>query len=100
MVKITIATKDGGITRDATAEEQAEIDAQIVKDNKERKDNYLNEIKLLRLQRLQETDYMANSDYTMPENIKTWRQYLFAKNLECFFIMTEKHAGALKRSFQ
>tara|TARA_R110000803_G_C11914759_1_gene313660 strand:- start:44 stop:373 length:330 start_codon:yes stop_codon:yes gene_type:complete len=36
----------------------------------------LKEIKQLRNQRLQETDYMANSDYTMPDNIKTWRQSL------------------------
>ena len=33
-------------------------------------------IKEHRLQRLQETDYLANSDMTMPENIKTWRQSL------------------------
>ena len=37
MVKIAIATKDGGIIREATAEEQAEMDAQLVKDNKKRK---------------------------------------------------------------
>lgn len=36
----------------------------------------LNQIKKMRDQRLQETDYMANSDYTMPENIRTWRQLL------------------------
>ena len=74
MVKITIATKDGGITRDATAEEQAVIDAQIVKDNKERKDNYLNEIKEIRLEKLQETDWMAMSDLTMSDAWKTKRQ--------------------------
>ena len=39
----------------------------------ERKLNYIKEI---RLQKLKETDYMANSDYTMPSNIKTWRQSL------------------------
>ena len=33
-------------------------------------------IKQLRLDRLQETDYLANSDVTMPDNIKTWRQSL------------------------
>ena len=33
-------------------------------------------IKEHRLQRLQETDYLANSDMDMPENIKTWRQSL------------------------
>ena len=30
----------------------------------------------LRLERLIETDYLANSDVTMPDNIKTWRQSL------------------------
>ena len=36
----------------------------------------LNQIKDIRLQKLQQTDYMANSDYTMPDYIKTWRQSL------------------------
>jgi|TARA_R110002072_G_scaffold102601_1_gene225492 hypothetical protein len=33
-------------------------------------------IKEIRLQKLQETDYLSNSDVTMPDNIKTWRQSL------------------------
>ena len=36
----------------------------------------LAEIKRLRLERLQATDYMAFSDMTMPDYIKTWRQTL------------------------
>jgi len=36
----------------------------------------LAEIKKLRLQKLIETDYLANSDVVMPDNIKTWRQSL------------------------
>jgi len=36
----------------------------------------LNKIKKIRLQKLQETDYLSNSDVTMPDNIKTWRQSL------------------------
>ena len=36
----------------------------------------LAEIKSLRLQKLIETDYLANSDVTMPDYIKTWRQTL------------------------
>ena len=36
----------------------------------------LAEIKSLRLQKLIETDYLANSDVTMPDSIKTWRQLL------------------------
>ena len=36
----------------------------------------LTKIKEIRLEKLQETDYLANSDVTMPDNIKTWRQTL------------------------
>ena len=34
------------------------------------------DIKEIRLQKLIETDYLANSDMTMPDNIATWRQSL------------------------
>ncbi len=34
------------------------------------------DIKEIRLEKLIETDYLANSDVTMPDNIKTWRQSL------------------------
>jgi len=33
-------------------------------------------IKQIRLEKLQETDWMSNSDVTMPSYIKTWRQSL------------------------
>jgi len=36
----------------------------------------LTQIKQIRLERLIETDYLANSDVTMPSYIKTWRQTL------------------------
>jgi hypothetical protein len=36
----------------------------------------LKDIKEIRLEKLKETDYLANSDVTMPDNIKTWRQSL------------------------
>ena len=36
----------------------------------------LKEIKELRNERLQSTDWMASSDYSMPDYIKTWRQAL------------------------
>ena len=36
----------------------------------------LKQIKKIRLQKLIETDYLANSDVTMPDNIKIWRQSL------------------------
>lgn len=40
------------------------------------KANKLKEIKFNRLQKLQETDWYSNSDVTMPDYIKTWRQSL------------------------
>ena len=36
----------------------------------------LKEIKELRNERLRSTDWMASSDYSMPDYIKTWRQAL------------------------
>ena len=36
----------------------------------------LEQVKEIRLQKLIETDYLANSDVTMPDNVKTWRQTL------------------------
>ena len=36
----------------------------------------LGELRNMRNAKLQETDYLANSDVTMPDNIKTWRQSL------------------------
>ena len=72
MTKIAI----NDIVREMTAEEQAVYDARqqaYIDDGANRK---LTQIKQIRLQKLKETDYMANSDYTMPSNIKTWRQSL------------------------
>ena len=39
-------------------------------------DRKLAEIREMRNRRLADTDYMAISDYTMPDYIKTWRQTL------------------------
>ena len=36
----------------------------------------LNQIKNIRNEKLQSTDWMANSDVTMPDYMKTWRQSL------------------------
>ena len=36
----------------------------------------LNQIKNIRNEKLKSTDWMANSDVTMPDYIKTWRQSL------------------------
>ena len=71
MTKINI----NGVIRDYTAEEQAEYDAKdrTILTEAQMK---LQSIKEMRLIRLRETDYMANSDVTMPDYIKTWRQTL------------------------
>ena len=67
---------DNGVIREATAKEitQIEKDAKYWKDNQPTEK--LNTIKEIRLEKLIETDYLANSDVTMPDNIKTWRQSL------------------------
>ena len=65
-----------GVTRAMTAEEQAEHDARVSERAATKSQRQLEEIKELRLERLQATDYMANSDVTMPDYIKTWRQTL------------------------
>tara|TARA_R100001126_G_C4806431_1_gene139581 strand:+ start:383 stop:712 length:330 start_codon:yes stop_codon:yes gene_type:complete len=59
-----------------TAEEEAEIIAREEEYASQSAQRKLSEIRKMRDQRLKETDYMANSDYTMPDNIKTWRQSL------------------------
>ena len=70
MTKIAI----NNVVREMTAKEQAAHNARqqaYIDDGVNRK---LTEIKQIRLQKLNETDYMANSDYTMPDDVKTWRQ--------------------------
>ena len=65
-----------GVIRDMTTKEQTERD--VVE--KEWADGFKNRklslIKQIRLDKLEQTDYMANSDVTMPDYIKTWRQTL------------------------
>ena len=65
-----------GVLVDMTAEEISAKEAEDKIWTDGAKDRKLAEIKALRLQRLQETDYLANSDMVMPDNIKTWRQQL------------------------
>jgi len=72
MVKIFI---DGAV-RDLTADEQAEYEARNTAWEDASEDRKLALIKKIRLQKLIETDYLANSDVTMPDNVKTWRQTL------------------------
>jgi len=62
--------------RDYTAEEQADYDARMKIYNDNIVPKKLKAVKKLRLEKLIETDYLANSDVTMPDNVKTWRQTL------------------------
>ena len=61
---------------DMTQSEIEEYNARNTAWNNASADRKLAEIKALRLERLQATDYLANSDMVMPDNIKTWRQQL------------------------
>jgi dTDP-4-dehydrorhamnose reductase len=61
--------------RDATAEETTQIDADRAA-NPTSAEKKLAKIKQIRQWELEKTDYLANSDVTMPDYIKTWRQTL------------------------
>tara|TARA_R100001015_G_C4575547_1_gene132900 strand:+ start:635 stop:958 length:324 start_codon:yes stop_codon:yes gene_type:complete len=65
-----------GVARDMTAKEQAEYDARQTEYQNNIKNKKLQLIKDLRKDRLLATDWMSNSDVTMPDYIKTWRQTL------------------------
>ena len=62
----------GGL-RDMTDAEKAQYDKDIAKDPSS-EEVKLNTIKQIRLQKLKETDWMANSDVTMSDAWKTKRQ--------------------------
>ena len=59
-----------------SADEIAKIEAERKEWNDASATRKLAKIKKIRLQKLSETDYLALSDNTMPDNIKTWRQSL------------------------
>ena len=65
-----------GVREEMTAEEIAVIDKKEKEWVDGAKARKLGWIKSMRLKKLIETDYLANSDVTMPDNIKTWRQSL------------------------
>ena len=72
MTKIAI----NDIVREMTAEEQAVYDARqqaYIDDGPNRK---LTQIKQIRLEKLQETDFYALGDVTISDEMKTWRQSL------------------------
>ena len=63
-----------GVVVDYTAEEEALRDAEIQAWNDLSADRKLKEIKEIRLQKLKETDYLANTDMTMTQAMKDYRQ--------------------------
>ena len=67
---------NGNVRVQFTAEEETARDAEEKAWSDGAKDRKLEQIKSFRLVKLKNTDYMANSDYTMPSYIKTWRQTL------------------------
>tara|TARA_R100000654_G_scaffold44716_1_gene70970 strand:- start:10 stop:342 length:333 start_codon:yes stop_codon:yes gene_type:complete len=71
-----IITSSGVKKVEITGEELKELQATRTAWSNASADRKLADIKEIRLQKLIETDYMANSDVTMPDNIKTWRQSL------------------------
>ena len=81
--------------RDYTAEEQADYDARMKIYNDNIVPKKLKAVKKLRLEKLIETDYLANSDVTMPDNIKTWRQSL--RNIPQDFSTEEQYDLLLAR---
>ena len=62
--------------RDMTPEEKAQRQKDVKEWNDASATRKLTKIRNIRLKKLKETDYLANSDVTMPNNIKTWRQSL------------------------
>ena len=76
MSKIIVVTTNSQEIREMTTSEQTEHDALMTELNNQKVSRKLERIKKMRLERLKETDYMANSDVTMPDYIKTWSQTL------------------------
>ena len=73
--KVIVVSGSGApFTRDMTPEEIAERDAGRADWASKSAERILENIKKLRKKHLEDTDYMACSDYTMPDDVKTWRQ--------------------------
>jgi len=65
-----------GVEIDFTPEEEAIKDAEAKAWNDAKADRKLTEIKSIRNQKLQETDFYALQDVTMSNEMKAWRQSL------------------------
>jgi len=72
----SVYTLEGVTKIEITGEEKTQLEAK----RKAIADNLANSklelIKEFRLEKLKATDWYSNSDVTMPDNIKTWRQSL------------------------
>ena len=62
--------------RDMTTDEQAQYDKDLAEWNSKSADRKLSKVRLYRNRKLSETDYLAMSDNTMSDEMKTWRQTL------------------------
>ena len=69
-------TLDGITTTEITGAEKIQLESDRASFAAKSGERKLKIIKQIRLEKLQETDYLSNSDVTMPDNIKTWRQNL------------------------
>jgi hypothetical protein len=67
-------TLHNGVIRDMTAEEQTAFDNERASETAKISQYKLDKIRNLRNQKLYETDYLAMSDNTMSDEIKTYRQ--------------------------
>ena len=65
---------DNGILRDMTTAEQLEYDNRIAEENAKLPQYKLEKIRQIRNQKLLQTDYLAMSDNTLSEEMKTYRQ--------------------------
>ena len=61
---------------DLTSDEQTTFDKDVTDFNNKSAERKLAQIKQIRLEKLESTDWMSASDVTMPSYIKTWRQTL------------------------
>jgi len=63
-----------GIVRDMTSDEQLEYDNRIAEENAKLPQYKLEKIREIRNSQLKNTDYLAMSDNTMSDEMKTYRQ--------------------------
>ena len=65
---------ENGVEREATEQEKADIIARNKAWEDDKPNRQLSEIREIRNEKLSETDYLAMSDNTMSEEMKTYRQ--------------------------